>query len=140
MANTVASQQEHLEFEYRSFLCGVCIGSPWVLLFPPTIKDMYVRVNTPISAPDQGTDKRSGVSLRVLYCGCSLLLVCLIRVTGWIKYRGSVSPRGSIKLLLFLLLPPEAKVGSALDHLYNIVNKHQRAFSEGVHIKAGDFN
>ena len=60
----------------RSFLCGVCMFSTclWgfspIALVPTTIKDMYVRVNTPFSAPDSGICKKNwnrslGVTLQL---------------------------------------------------------------------------
>ncbi len=56
------------------------IGFPQVLRFPLSIKDMHVRVNTPVSAPEQGTGKRSGVGPRALYCGSPLILACVLKV------------------------------------------------------------
>ncbi len=38
----------------------------------------YVRVNTPVSAPEQGTDKRSGVGPQALYHGSPRLLMCVV--------------------------------------------------------------
>lgn len=37
-------------------------------------------------------------------------------------------------------IPPDANISSALGHLYKTVNKQQRAYPDGVHIIAGDFN
>ncbi len=42
------------------------LGFLRVLRFPPTIKDVNVSVNNPVSAPDQGTGKRPGVGPQVL--------------------------------------------------------------------------
>lgn len=59
----------------------VCVGFCPVLWFPPTIKDVYVRVNPSVSAPEQRTGKkRTGVGLQALQCGCPLLLVCVIHI------------------------------------------------------------
>lgn len=50
MVSTLASQQEGPEFELgMEFACSSRF--PPVLQFPPTIKDMYVRVETPVSGP-----------------------------------------------------------------------------------------
>ena len=49
----------------RSFPCGVCMFSLCLHVFlpgvpvPPTIKDMYVAVNTAVNAHDQGTSKKN---------------------------------------------------------------------------------
>ncbi len=53
----------------------------WVFSgFPPVIKDMYVRVHTPVSAPEQGTGNRAGVGPRALCCDSPQLLVCIFKV------------------------------------------------------------
>ena len=72
------------------FACSphVCVGFRRVLWFPPIIKDMYVRVNTLVSAPDQG------VGPWALHCGCPLLLVCVYRIDQMLKMGADVGAEG----------------------------------------------
>lgn len=37
-------------------------------------------------------------------------------------------------------IPTDANTSKALDHLWDVINKHQRSHPEGVYIVAGDFN
>ena len=41
---------------------------------------MYVRVNIPVSAPENGSGKRTGVGPQVLQCSYPLLLVFVYRI------------------------------------------------------------
>ena len=55
------------------FACSlrVCVGSRQALWFPPTIKDLYVRINSPVRAPDQKNWRW------VLHCCCPLVCMCV---------------------------------------------------------------
>ena len=52
---------------------------------PPSIKDMYVRVNTPVSAPDHGTGKE----LELVPGGAAMQLLLINTFRGlWSLCRG----------------------------------------------------
>ncbi len=74
MVSTVASQQEGPGLKSRSCLCAVCMFSLCLRGFFPaaTIKDMSVRFNTPVGAPDQGTGK----DLKLVPRGCTVAAHC----------------------------------------------------------------
>ena len=71
--------------------------SAWCSSFLMQIKDMYVRVNTPISAPDL---LPTGVGPRVLHYSCPLLLVFVCKMGQMQRIN---FPTGIDKVLLLLL-------------------------------------
>ncbi len=46
----------------------------------------------------------------------------------------------TVVIITAVYIPPNANVNTALSLLLNVINEHQRAHPDGVHIIAGDFN
>ncbi len=55
-------------------------GAPYTEAVPSATGPNPPEVTTPVSAPDQGTDIRSGVGPRMPNCGSPLLLTCVVKV------------------------------------------------------------
>ncbi len=95
---------------------------------------------------DSGKSKGGGLCMYVLNDWCSQSRIIESHCSPDIEsmtviFRPFYLPRElTVVVVTAVYIPPDAKISSALTYLHIIISKHQRAYPDGVHIIAGDFN
>ncbi len=91
MVSLMELTAKHTAGHFMYVVYGLCIflygvtggsagraGAPYTEAVPSPTGLIPPVATTPVSAPDQGTGKRSGVGPQVPYCSSPLLLACVV--------------------------------------------------------------